>query len=273
MEDRTIKKSILLSLLIHFVLVLGLGFFHVYKKNHTPPEKKTVMITLQPEKKTNRRIVDVRKGKKVKEAVDNAYLGKENLEVEKETVAKTVEGRDQNKLKASQKTQRQEVPNQGPLSKFGLAVYPKANERPVKDTPKWHTEDSMGAKNEYIKGLKESETTALNTKEYLFFGYFQRIRQQLDLAWKPILKTEVLKMYRKGRKLASSKEHLTKTKVVMNSEGEIVKVILLEQSGTQTLDEAAVRAFNKAGPFPNPPKGLVDHQGYIEINWDFILRT
>ena len=42
---------------------------------------------------------------------------------------------------------------------------------------------------------------------------------------------------------------------------------------THDLDEAAIRAFNRAGPFPNPPNGLLQETGSVDIRWDFILRT
>jgi protein TonB len=68
-------------------------------------------------------------------------------------------------------------------------------------------------------------------------------------------------------------EHRTKVLVVLNPSGEITKVQVVSESGTQDLDDAAVSAFNEAGPFPNPPKGIVNTSGLIEIPWEFILRT
>jgi protein TonB len=126
---------------------------------------------------------------------------------------------------------------------------------------------------EYVKGLKESDVTALNTREYVFFGFFQRIRERLDLAWSRLLYDHLSRIARQGRMIASERDHTTRLLVVMNAEGKITRVQVLEESGTFDLDDAAVKAFNQAGPFPNPPKGLVDSSGSIEIRWDFILRT
>ena len=39
------------------------------------------------------------------------------------------------------------------------------------------------------------------------------------------------------------------------------------------LDSAAVKALNRAGPYPNPPKGLLDANGNAQIRWDFVLKT
>ena len=126
---------------------------------------------------------------------------------------------------------------------------------------------------QYIQGMKEGEVSALNTKEFVFFSYFNRVRKQLDQAWQPILKENIARIFKGGRKLASHSDFVTRTKVTLNKKGEIVRVQLLEESGTHDLDQAAIDALNKAGPYPNPPKGLVDAAGLVEIRWDFVLKT
>ena len=126
---------------------------------------------------------------------------------------------------------------------------------------------------DYVPGMKESDRTALNTQEFKFYGYFQRIRDRLDRAWVPVLREKLGAYYRSGRLLTSDMDHITKVLVVLNGQGEIVKVIILRESGTQELDSAAIAAFNKAGPFPNPPKGIVDRDKEVKIPWDFVLKT
>jgi protein TonB len=121
--------------------------------------------------------------------------------------------------------------------------------------------------------LKEGETTALNTQEYVFFGYYQRIRERLDRAWTGLLREQLVRIFKMGRQLASEQEHVTRLLVTMNAGGEVVRIRVIEASGTQDLDEAAIRAFNQAGPFPNPPSGMTDSLGQVEIRWDFVLRT
>ena len=78
---------------------------------------------------------------------------------------------------------------------------------------------------------------------------------------------------RSGRKLASEKNYITRLVVVLDRHGKIKAVKVLEESGARDLDDAAVDAFNRAGPFPNPPKGLVEKDGLIKIRWDFILQS
>jgi protein TonB len=121
--------------------------------------------------------------------------------------------------------------------------------------------------------LKQSEKTALNTREYMFFGYYQRIRERLDRAWVPILREKLVRFYRSGRQLASDMDHTTKVVVTLNQLGEIVRVQVVSESGNNDLDDAAIKAFNRAGPFPNPPRGMVGNTGQIEIPWEFVLKS
>ena len=59
--------------------------------------------------------------------------------------------------------------------------------------------------------------------------------------------------------------------VQLDAKGTITKVAVIGDSGAEHLDEEAVRAMNAAGPFPNPPDGLVDSTGHIEFDFGFTL--
>jgi len=48
---------------------------------------------------------------------------------------------------------------------------------------------------------------------------------------------------------------------------------VIGDSGIQDLDDAAIEAFKAAAPFPNPPKGVVENDGTVQIRWDFVLET
>jgi protein TonB len=157
------------------------------------------------------------------------------------------------------------------LSGLAVPIIPPKEAKQAEPQPNWADVGSLPQ--DYVKGLKESEKTALNTKEYVFYGYFQRIRERLDRAWVPILREKLVKLWRTGRQLASDMDHTTQVLVILNKTGEIVRVQVVSESGTGDLDDAAVRAFNQAGPFPNPPKGIIDPNGEIQIPWQFVLKT
>ncbi|NUM88848.1 MAG: TonB family protein [Bdellovibrionales bacterium] len=131
----------------------------------------------------------------------------------------------------------------------------------------------QAASNDWLKDVQEGDRTMLATREFKYFGYYRRIREKLEVAWggelRHIFETNVLN----GRRLASSRNYVTGVVVVLDRHGRIVGVRVMEQSGARDLDRAAVDAFNRAGPFPDPPGGLVDTDGTIKIPWNFIVSS
>jgi TonB family protein len=262
----------------------------ISQKDVKSPEKKLTWIEVEPlppQKKSKddpalqrRKVVQTSPGEKVETPTPDSYLGWQNQIVDRQTVSKnktTVIGSEQlsqNKADSLDHKKNNKSKNKNSdrkvLSKLGLALQPppstNAGDRPAWATPGTRPED-------FIEGVTEGERTALNTREFIFYGYFQRIRERLDRAWIPILRHKLIAYYRSGRHLASSTNHTTKVMVVLNEHGEIIRVELVGESGTRDLDEAAVNAFNKAGPFPNPPKGIVDRNREVRIPWDFVLKT
>lgn len=263
---RSMRTAIVGSILAH--ILVGLMLFVGQKWFPAPKSSEPLIVELAPSKE--KQIVQTEKGRKVDVAPEDAFLGKENRVAQKQMTAKPQES-------TPPAHDARTGARSGPLSKFGLNLLKPTEGIGLKeDSPDFAKfSDSFGAvaPQEFVKGLEKGQETALNTREFVFFSYFQRIREQLDRAWRPVLKDQLVKMYNRGRMLASDKEHTTKTVVTLNSTGEIVRIQVLEESGTKDLDEAAIRAFNKAGPFPNPPRQLIDAAGKIEIRWDFVLRT
>jgi protein TonB len=134
--------------------------------------------------------------------------------------------------------------------------------------------DSAGAStNDFLKDTKDGDKTMLNTKEFVYFGYYRRIREKLEVAWNSKLRNALDGFSYGGRQLASSQNYITGVIVVLDRFGHVTKVQVLQGSGARDLDQAAVDAFNQAGPFPDPPSGLVDENGQIKIKWDFVLQS
>lgn len=281
MSARLFRSSLPISVFIHLAFALLLLFVSQRSSEITSPQQPMWIEVDRIDRKNDeekKQIVQSTAGEKVDKARPDAFLGEANRVVDRETVSKS-ESQTQPKPKAqpqvAQVPETKSSEQAGKLAKFGVPL--KLEESTQKPTPKprWadFSQDFGEVFPEYVKGLKEGETTALNTKEFVYFTYYRRIRQQLDQAWRPILKENIYKIFRAGRHLASDVDHVTKTAVTLNSAGEVIRVQVLEESGVMDLDRAAVDAFNKAGPFPNPPRGLIDHLGRITIRWDFILKS
>jgi TonB family protein len=155
------------------------------------------------------------------------------------------------------------------LGQMGVAM----NFKPLGNIEPPSVAGENASTSDYLKDVKEGSQTLLNTKEFAFFSYYQRVRQQLESFWEPGLRDQIKKMLDRGRHIASDKEHATHLLVILNGEGMITQIKIIETSGYVDLDQAAINAFNRAGPFPNPPKGMVEADGTVKVEWEFVLKT
>lgn len=296
MGARILRSSFWLSILVHTFVIVVCSV--LLRKQDTLPSRRQNWIEITPlvmsnsqtkkEKQrsdsTQKQIVLTEKGFSVDRPVPNSFLGERNQMVTEQTVGKTQVFKESRQL--SQPTLLDQSQNQKPsrvvslpsLKGLGLPIVNHLRKKQEEDervTPegdaRW-VEEGVRVQ-DYVKGIKQSSQTSLNTREYVFYGYFTRIRERLDRAWVPILRKQLVKYHYSGRSLASNTDHSTQLIVVLNQKGEVTRVQITSESGSRDLDEAAIRAFNAAGPFPNPPKGMIDQNGEIEIPWEFILRT
>jgi TonB family protein len=284
---RRLSPSVTFSVLLHAALFLFWAFTvahtHVTDRASQP---KFILVEVDPLPKKNaadtmkNQVVQTEAAKQIKEAVKDAFLGEHTQVVDKQTVSMPKTG---TAPKVSQAAPPKEKPAEkapvitatGALAKFGIAISAGKEESPK---PKAHNPIEEGsltaqARGEYVKGFKEGEQTMLNTREFVFYGYFQRIRERLDHAWEKSLRDHLQKYFYRGRQLASETDYMTQLLVSLDKDGRITKVQIIGNSGTTELDEAATKAFNDAGPFPNPPTGLVDNRGQVLVRWDFVLKT
>jgi TonB family protein len=229
----------------------------------------------KPSDRLRKQVVQTEKNLKTATTTDDAFLGEQTQRVSKQSVSMPKKGT------AARTAQQKSAPvlkpaltATGALSRFGISIPTGRKEQPVaKQNPIEAAALTAQAKGEYVKGFANGEQTMLNTREYVFYGYFQRIRERLDRAWDKSLRDRLAKYFYRGRQLASETDYMTQLLVSLDKEGRITKVQVIGPSGTTDLDEAATKAFNDAGPFPNPPSGLVDTGGQIFVRWDFVLKT
>jgi len=126
---------------------------------------------------------------------------------------------------------------------------------------------------DYLKDLDKGPQTTLTTREFLYYTYFKRIKGRIAQYWEPSIKKKIAKMVSQGRRIASTEDRKTKLIIILNNQGNLIGVKVIGDSGVQDLDDAAVEAFKSAAPFPNPPEGIVEQDGTIQIRWDFVLEA
>lgn len=280
---------LLISIVVHIAF-----YFSVYFSPTPPPKKEVIEVayvtpnenaqkpTEIPEK--NRQIVDQDDQALNNETPDkDYYLSKNNQKVAKETIAKDKGEFKNSKMKKSAQVspvQQQSTPPTPPARK--LETFNPMSDMSAKFKEKSFNTMASAAPSssatasqsqDYLKNVSYGVETVLNTKEFKYYTYFNRIRRQLSEHWEPTVREKLSKMFRQGRSIASNEDRTTKLLIILDTKGVLVKVQLVSDSGVKDLDEAAIESFRSAAPFPNPPKGIIESDGTVKIRWDFILES
>jgi TonB family protein len=130
----------------------------------------------------------------------------------------------------------------------------------------------LSSNNDFVETVPLGDFTHLNTTEFKYYGFYHRIRQKLEQFWGNSIREKAKTMYLSGRRIPATENLITSITVDINHKGEIVHVKVIGTSGVRELDEAAVESFNKAGPFPNPPQGMLKN-GVATIEWGFVVKS
>lgn len=290
----TFKDYVLASIVFHVVFVLSLFLSAKFQKDNVEKNKPVeVAIISEDELKALREVVPAQ----TKQIADSAaneqkndkakYLSEKDNTVDKETKAKAGDQFKNSKkqaAKAAAPEQQQAAvkPKQSAPQLFNdkfdpyAALVKKDMKQELKNFSKGQVAAEQGeasTSNDHLDGVSEDLITKLNTKEYKYYGFYHRIKIQLNQWWQPKVREKVTKMVRQGRTIASDTNKVTKLVIVLNDSGNLVKVQVLGESGVRDLDDAAVEAFRQAAPFPNPPKGIIETDGTVKIRWDFVIES
>src|SRR5690554_1832150 len=251
-----------LSLIVHALLL------YVYLPEIKEKNKRSSSVS-EPEKvlkvylKTKRQIVRSEESddKRVKE---DSYLSDKSRSFERESVAKKVSPFQEGSGGESKSHVKKDLKP----SDLGL----EKNNNLYKSSPQEVRKGSHGATNDHIENVPLGDHTYLNTVEYKYYGFYFRIRQKLEQFWGRSIHETALQLMKEKRVIAKNDEHVTALRIVLDTKGHITAIKVLGSSGVRELDDAAIRAFNEAGPFPHPPKGLIV-KGRVVLQWGFVVKT
>ncbi len=123
--------------------------------------------------------------------------------------------------------------------------------------------------NDHITGVPEGEETLLNTREFKYATFFNRVKRGVSEQWKP---ADVYVHYDPYGNVYGVKDRYTLVQVELDSEGKLTNITVSNSSGLKFLDDEAIRAFQEASPFPNPPKGLIEEAGRIHFSFGFYFE-
>ena len=243
--------SLILSLHI-VVLLIHMQRPELSKKSTEP--KKSLEVRLIEDFKVRKQIVRS-EDSKIRKIVDDAFLSDKNRYFDKQTKARETD------LFQGKKRERKKLS----FSDLGEGV----KEDPFKNAGKNYRKNSTS---DYLKDIPPGDATNLNTAEYKYYGFYHRIRQKLEGFWGRSIHEKAHELAKNGRQVAESTEYITALRITLNQKGEIIDIEILGASGVKELDDAAIESFNEAGPFPNPPKGLLVN-GRAVIEWGFVVKS
>jgi TonB family protein len=118
-----------------------------------------------------------------------------------------------------------------------------------------------GAPNDALDA-PEGDGTFLNTREWKYAAFFNRVKQGVSAKWDPNGRL------RKHNENFGTSTRITVMSVTLKPDGSLADLFVAQSSGVDVLDAEAMSAFEKAAPFANPPPALVE-QGYIRFTFGF----
>jgi TonB family protein len=255
-------------LLVHLIL-LAIRMYREWKiADYQSPEKAQtgpplrVKIISAP---LNRQIVQSEDPKSESAPKETRFLSDKTRSFERESVARKVDVFKSNGGKGGS--------GQKKISLSDLGAF-KTDHNPLKSTAHDSSDQKRGqsSTNDFVEKIPLGDVTYLNTVEYKYYGFYHRIRKKLEQFWGRSIQEKAQFFFKQGRRVASDENLITSVEVTLDTTGHIVGITVKGSSGVKELDDAALESFNQAGPFPNPPKDLVQN-GEVKIEWGFVVKT
>jgi TonB family protein len=125
------------------------------------------------------------------------------------------------------------------------------------------------APNDHLGDVDEGEGTYLNTKEWKFSGFFNRVKQSVGMHWDP---GGTLRQRDRTGEIYGGRDRYTVLNVTLSERGLLKDVYVEKSCGLDFLDLEAVSAFERAQPFPNPPPGLLTADSTVHFTFGFYLE-
>lgn len=123
---------------------------------------------------------------------------------------------------------------------------------------------------DHVDGVEQGDGTFLNTREFKYATFFYRVRDSVYDHWVSAADREFRRRDPTGN-IYGIGDRATLLSIELDASGELDHVRIERASGVEFLDAVAVEAFKKAQPFPNPPSGMVEEDGRIRFNFQFIV--
>ncbi|MCP3062497.1 energy transducer TonB [Myxococcus sp. K38C18041901] len=125
------------------------------------------------------------------------------------------------------------------------------------------------APNDHLRDVEEGDGTLLNSREWKYASFFNRVKQSVGMHWKP--NESLMRRDPTGRTYSGRDRH-TLLEITLDEKGRITDIQVQKSSGLDFLDMEAVSSFQRAQPFPNPPPGLLGDDSRVRFEFGFFLE-
>lgn len=123
------------------------------------------------------------------------------------------------------------------------------------------------APNDYLD-LDEGDGTFLNTKEWKYSGFFNRVKQSVATQWNP---NSALHVRDPTGNIYGGHDRFTLLQVTLDDQGSVKNVHVEKSCGVDFLDLEAVHSFERVSRFPNPPSGLLEADATVRFEFGFFI--
>jgi TonB family protein len=114
----------------------------------------------------------------------------------------------------------------------------------------------------------EGDGTFLNTRQFRYASFFNRVKQCVGQRWKG---DEALHQRDPTGSHYGREDRQAVLAITIDTHGRMVDVAVIRSSGLPFFDDEAVAAFERAQPFPNPPTALFDGRETFSFTFGFFL--
>ncbi len=128
---------------------------------------------------------------------------------------------------------------------------------------------SGAAPNDHLKDVEEGDGTYLNTREWKYSSFFNRVKQSVGMHWDPFTQ---LRQRDPTLNIYGGRDRYTVVNVTLSPQGRVTDIFVEKSCGLDFLDLEAIRSFEKAQPFPNPPPGLMSGDQTVRFSFGFYLE-
>jgi TonB family protein len=126
-----------------------------------------------------------------------------------------------------------------------------------------------GGSVDHVEDVEEGDENAFSTRAWVGASFINRAKRQVAREWQP---GRVWLQHDPNGQVYGLKSRVTVLKITLAPDGRLVKAVVVQPSGVDFLDDEAVRAFQAAAPFPNPPDVLRDKEGQISFTFGFYFQ-